>query len=60
MGRPGVCPMRCLIVDDNEAFLVSASRFLESQDTIKGNLWRVFADNVAALPLAGRPGGRNP
>jgi CheY-like chemotaxis protein len=31
LGNPGSMRLRCLIVDDNEAFLASASRLLESQ-----------------------------
>ena len=31
LGDPGSVRLRCLIVDDNEAFLASASRLLESQ-----------------------------
>jgi two-component system nitrate/nitrite response regulator NarL len=31
LGNPGSVRLRCLIVDDNEAFLASASRLLESQ-----------------------------
>jgi CheY-like chemotaxis protein len=31
LGNPGSMRLRCLIVDDSEAFLASASRLLESQ-----------------------------